>query len=119
MNQSSCIHDSLNSPCNSHSAATTLVHFNGLLSRSPWIVEVMVVVFSSSPARKYSKMRTKVLRLYKDLLRFGEKLQFTDKKYFKYRIKKSFAENKDLDDPKTIKFHIEKGREALARGRVV
>lgn len=52
-------------------------------------------------------MRSQVLRLYKDLLRYGQNLQFTDKKYFKYRVKKGFVNNKHLEDTKTIQFYIE------------
>ena len=56
--------------------------------------------------RKGVKMRNKVLHLYKELLRYGETLRFTDKKYYRFRIRKGFLENKDLSDPKSIKFFI-------------
>lgn len=54
-------------------------------------------------------MRTKVLQLYKQLMRYGESLEFTDKKYFRYRIRKGFRENQNIsvDDKKTLNFYIE------------
>jgi len=48
-----------------------------------------------------------VLKLYKDILRYGETLRFTNKKYFRYRIRTAFRTNKDLSDEKAIKFQLE------------
>lgn len=64
-------------------------------------------------------MRTDILRLYKDLLRYGQNLRYTDKGYFHYRIRKAFQENKVLNDEKIIRFQLEKGRQVLRYQRVV
>jgi hypothetical protein len=50
-------------------------------------------------------IRSEILGLYKRLLRYGENLKFTDKKYFVYRIKKDFLDNRDLKNKKEIEFH--------------
>lgn len=49
----------------------------------------------------------RILKLYKDLLRYGEELNLTDKNYFKQRIKKEFRRNKNLQDDKEITFYFE------------
>lgn len=41
-----------------------------------------------------SPSRAQILRLYKDLLRYGDSLKLTDKNYFRNRIKKEFLESK-------------------------
>lgn len=46
--------------------------------------------------------RQAVLKLYKDILRYGETLRFTDKKYFRYRIQTAFRDNKDLTEEAAI-----------------
>lgn len=48
--------------------------------------------------------RTQVLRLYKDLLRYGENLKFTDKVYFKNRVKDEFLSGRSEKDDKVIDF---------------
>lgn len=50
--------------------------------------------------------RNTVLKLYKDILRYGQNLKFTDKKYFRYRIREAFKTNKNLTDETTIDFHL-------------
>ncbi|RLU25482.1 hypothetical protein DMN91_001638 [Ooceraea biroi] len=50
--------------------------------------------------------RQAVLKLYKDILRYGETLRFTNKKYFQYRIRTAFKDNKDLMDEETIDFQL-------------
>lgn len=46
-----------------------------------------------------------VKKLYKEILRYGQKLQYTDKEYFFQRIKKEFKTNKALDDETQINFN--------------
>lgn len=50
---------------------------------------------------------SRVLKLYKDLLRYGEELNLTDKKYFKQRIRDEFRKNKNLQDDNEIIFCFE------------
>ncbi|XP_011338623.2 uncharacterized protein LOC105280095 [Ooceraea biroi] len=63
--------------------------------------------------------RQAVLKLYKDILRYGETLRFTNKKYFQYRIRTAFKDNKDLMDEETIDFQLKKGMQFLKARRVV
>ncbi|XP_076375217.1 mitochondrial ribosome and complex I assembly factor AltMIEF1 [Megalopta genalis] len=64
-------------------------------------------------------MKQIVLKLYRDLLRYGVNLKYTDKQYFRHRIRKSFKENKQLTDKEEIDFHLQKGRELLIKQRVL
>ncbi|XP_044580452.1 uncharacterized protein LOC123262316 [Cotesia glomerata] len=64
-------------------------------------------------------MRRDVLRLYKDLLRYGDNLKFTHKKYFKSRVKQDFYDNLELNNPNDIQFCLEKGRELLSKKKVI
>lgn len=64
-------------------------------------------------------MRQAILRLYKDLLRYGENLKYTDKAYFRKRIRTNFKENKDLTDQKQIELQLQKGQILLQQQRVV
>ncbi|XP_076757960.1 mitochondrial ribosome and complex I assembly factor AltMIEF1-like [Xylocopa sonorina] len=64
-------------------------------------------------------MKPNVIRLYKDLLRYGENLKYTDKSYFRSRIRQSFKRNKDLVDQTEIDFQLQKGRKFLENQRVV
>lgn len=52
-------------------------------------------------------MRNTVLKLYKDLLRYGENLKYTDKEYFRFRIRKNFKQNKHLTDQTDIDFQLQ------------
>ncbi|XP_026463884.1 MIEF1 upstream open reading frame protein [Ctenocephalides felis] len=60
-----------------------------------------------------------VLRLYKNLLRYGQNLQYTDKDYFCNRIRKEFRNNKTCSRTEDLIFNFEKGRALLENGRVV
>ncbi|KAK0098856.1 hypothetical protein PV326_001422 [Microctonus aethiopoides] len=42
-------------------------------------------------------MSCQVRRLYKDLMRYGQTLKFTDKIYFRFKVRKDFYENRDLN----------------------
>lgn len=50
-------------------------------------------------------LRIHILKLYKDLLRFGQQLELTDKKYYYNRIKKEFTKNKNLSDEADINYN--------------
>ncbi|XP_017784508.1 PREDICTED: uncharacterized protein LOC108568096 [Nicrophorus vespilloides] len=63
--------------------------------------------------------KIQVLRLYKDLLRYGQQLQLTDKTYFYKRIKKEFKNNKSLSDPTKVSFNYQKGLSLLERQAVI
>lgn len=52
-------------------------------------------------------MRQIILKLYKDLLRYGANLKYTEKTYFAKRIRKSFKENKNLTDRAEIDFQLQ------------
>jgi len=39
-----------------------------------------------------------VVRLYRNILRYGKQLEYTDKKYFKERIRTEFQKNKSLSN---------------------
>jgi len=52
-----------------------------------------------------------VLQLYRDLLRYGRQLQFTDKDYFARRIKREFKQAKNIDNAEDIKFYYQVSRE--------
>uniref|UniRef100_A0A182K8H0 Uncharacterized protein n=1 Tax=Anopheles christyi TaxID=43041 RepID=A0A182K8H0_9DIPT len=45
-----------------------------------------------------------VLSLYRDLLRYGGQLQYTDQEYFLNRIRREFRQSASLTDPKEIEF---------------
>ncbi|XP_012229301.1 mitochondrial ribosome and complex I assembly factor AltMIEF1 isoform X2 [Linepithema humile] len=62
--------------------------------------------------------RQVVLKLYKDILRYGETLRFTNKKYFRYKIRTAFRDNKDLTEEAAINFQL-KGVRFLETKRVV
>lgn len=51
-------------------------------------------------------MRNAILKLYKDLLRYGEELRFTDKKYYRQRIREEFKQNKTLTEVADIDFQL-------------
>lgn len=50
---------------------------------------------------------SQVLRLYKELLRYGQDLKYTDKPYFYRRIKQEFRKNKSLSENEEILFNFE------------
>lgn len=47
-----------------------------------------------------------VLRLYKNLLKYSDQLQFTDKSYYVNRIKDEFRTNKSLTKSEEIEFNF-------------
>lgn len=46
-----------------------------------------------------------ILRLYKDLLRYSGKLQFTDKDYYLGRIRSEFRRNQTLEKSEDIQYY--------------
>ncbi|CAL1685028.1 unnamed protein product [Lasius platythorax] len=63
--------------------------------------------------------RQSILKLYKDILRYGETLRFTNKGYFRHRIRVAFKDNKDLTDEAMVDFQLKKGMKLLEAKRVV
>lgn len=51
--------------------------------------------------------RLQILKLYKEIMRYGQQLKYTDKDYFVRRVKKEFQSNKNLKVDKEIKFYYE------------
>lgn len=47
-----------------------------------------------------------VLRLYRNLLRYGKQLKFTDHNYYTGRIRSEFAQNKTLTSAEDIEFQF-------------
>lgn len=47
-----------------------------------------------------------ILQLYRDLLRYGKQLKFTDKTYYTDRIRAEFKRNKNLQSEADIEFNI-------------
>ncbi|XP_064210745.1 mitochondrial ribosome and complex I assembly factor AltMIEF1 [Tribolium castaneum] len=62
--------------------------------------------------------KIQILKLYKDLLRYGQNLKFTDKDYFHKRIRREFRKNRDLTDESAISFNFERGIVLLVRRAV-
>lgn len=48
-----------------------------------------------------------VLQLYRELLRYGRQLQFTDKGYFANRVRKEFKQAKDIEKAEDINFYFQ------------
>lgn len=47
-----------------------------------------------------------VLQLYRQLLRYGNQLQYTDKTFFKNRIRSEFRKNQFLSSAEEIEFEL-------------
>lgn len=47
------------------------------------------------------------VQLYRDLLRYGKQLKFTNKAFFKDRIRSEFEKNRSLEAETDIEFNIE------------
>ncbi|XP_058832931.1 mitochondrial ribosome and complex I assembly factor AltMIEF1 [Topomyia yanbarensis] len=60
-----------------------------------------------------------VLRLYRDLCRYGSQLQFTDREYFLQRVRREFDQNRNVTDLKEIEFCYKRGRTLLEQARVI
>ncbi|XP_077291079.1 mitochondrial ribosome and complex I assembly factor AltMIEF1 [Arctopsyche grandis] len=63
--------------------------------------------------------KREVLKLYKQLLRYGQQLHLTDKKYYQQRIVNEFKKNKDLLTKEDIDFNFKKGQQLLNKGLVL
>lgn len=64
-------------------------------------------------------MEQQVLQLYKNLLRYGQNLKYTDTLFFQSRIREIFRRNQNLTDEAGIKFQVEKGLKFLQERRVI
>lgn len=50
--------------------------------------------------------REQILNLYKQLVRYGKQLTFTDKSYYLKRIRTEFRKNQFLEKPEEIDFNF-------------
>jgi len=66
-----------------------------------------------------STRHREVLRLYHDLIRYSERLKFTDVNFYLNRIKNEFNKSKTLDDENEIVRQIDKGKEFLKNKRMI
>ena len=64
-----------------------------------------------------SSTRSIALSLYRQLLRYGEKLYYTDKQYFNERIRDEFVKHRNLSDNKLIEKQFQRGKELIKRNR--
>ncbi|XP_034257065.1 MIEF1 upstream open reading frame protein [Thrips palmi] len=60
-----------------------------------------------------------VLGLYRNLLRYGQQLKFTDQNYFKERVREEFRTNRNVTSEDKIEFFYKKGKSLLERKRIV
>ncbi|XP_058460994.1 mitochondrial ribosome and complex I assembly factor AltMIEF1 [Malaya genurostris] len=60
-----------------------------------------------------------ILRLYRDLHRYGSQLQFTNREYFLQRVRREFDKNRAVNDPKEFEFCYKRGRAILDQARIV
>lgn len=56
--------------------------------------------------------------LYKQLLRYGQALQYTDKKFYFRKVRAEFENNRNLTEQDQISFQLEKGA-AFLRNRLM
>lgn len=63
--------------------------------------------------------RQQVLQLYRHLIKYGNQLQFTDKKYFKNRVREEFRKHKELESAEEVLFNYQRGETLLKNGRIV
>ena len=64
-----------------------------------------------------STTRSIAISLYRQLLRYGEKLYYTDKQYFNERIRDEFVKHRNLSDNKLIEKQFQRGEELIRRNR--
>uniref|UniRef100_A0A6M2CP08 Putative lyr motif-containing protein n=1 Tax=Rhipicephalus microplus TaxID=6941 RepID=A0A6M2CP08_RHIMP len=60
-----------------------------------------------------------VLSLYRSLVRYGHRLELSDKKYYFKRIREEFEARKTLTEPKELQFYFNKGKAFLERKRLI
>ena len=64
-----------------------------------------------------SSTRSIAISLYRQLLRYGEKLYYTDKQYFNERIRDEFVKHRNLSDNKLIEKQFQRGEALIRRNR--
>jgi hypothetical protein len=64
-------------------------------------------------------LSSEVLSLYRQLLRYGQSLQFTDKDYFQRRIRYEFERYRNTQNVNTINKQLERGRALLKNDRLL
>lgn len=68
-------------------------------------IQISLIQKKSNPMTQQTAKH--ILRLYKDLLRYGQQLKYTDQHYFINWIQREFRENKVLGSPEKILFSIQ------------
>ena len=63
--------------------------------------------------------RTQILRLYKDLIRYSNRLEFTDRDYYLKRARQEYRKNQHLEKQEDIEFFFEKGQAFLKNSRLI
>lgn len=66
-----------------------------------------------------SKTSREVIALYRNLLKYRNGLQYTDKDYFYRRVRFEFEKNKYLVSKEEINFQVLKGKTFLQKGLLV
>ena len=64
-------------------------------------------------------LSSEVLSLYRQLLRYGQSLQFTDKDYLQRRIRYEFERYRNTQNVTTVKKQLERGRALLKNDRLL
>lgn len=59
------------------------------------------------------------VRLYRALLRYGNSLQYTDRSYYRRRIRFEFEKHRVVTEPEEVGLQVAKGRELLRRKALV
>lgn len=57
--------------------------------------------------------------LYKQLVRYGQNLKFTDKKFYFRRIRSEFENTRSITDPKLIQLKTDQGHSFLKKQALV
>jgi hypothetical protein len=64
-------------------------------------------------------MSSKGLTLYRQLMRYGHNLKYTDKSFYFAKIRKEFEKSKNLSTEEEVDFVILKGKTFLKNGRLL
>ena len=62
---------------------------------------------------------SEILGLYRQLLRYGRSLQFTDKDYFQRRIRYEFERYRFTDNSRVIEKQVQRGKALLKNDRLL
>jgi len=57
--------------------------------------------------------------LYKQLMRYGQNLKYTDKAFYFRRIRSEFENTRSITDPKIIKLKLDQGHSFLKKEALI